>query len=372
MAVLNSLYPIIMAGGTGTRFWPKSRFNHPKFLLNLTHRNQSMLALTLSRFINWLPTTQIRIISYRHLQDPILETYPDLSPDQLILEPNGKDTLAAILLTAYKMKKQFGSEFTLGFFPTDHHISPTSRFREIIQVGVNLIHENPSIPVALGTIPTEPNPALGYILHDSDPLRQITSSSLTKPINVYTMKGFREKPSPETASHYLNEGNVHWNIGIYLWNVETLIQHCEQSVPQDTALFESIEAYLNTSHEYTYLEQIFPQLTPGSIEFAVIEHLPALHMLECDFQWDDLGTWDSVEKYLPKDEVGCVLAKDMIAFDSKNLLVNAPDSSVVAMGIQDLVLVQESEILFICHRSQLGQIKEIHRLLHHRGRHDLL
>ena len=370
--------PVILAGGSGTRFWPRSRRARAKQVLSLQGES-TMIQETLARLKPLTSISDVWVITNGWLQETIAEQLPGVLKAHLISEPCARNTAPACALAAFLLEKT-DPEMVLGVFPSDHFVSNGKRFAEVIAAGIELAAKGENI-VVLGVKPTRPETGYGYVEEGS----LVGRNEMVKghaPISVHRVKRFREKPDPETAERFLAAGNFVWNGGIFLWSVKTFVAAVREHVPDMVPHMEAIAAAYGTAEfedvfarEYALCENI-------SVDYAILERRSAkgekrsnIYSLPADFGWNDMGSWASLHEHLGSSERDNVMdgaTTGMFAIRSNGNYVYAPGKTVALLGVHDLVVVETEDALLITTRARSQDVSKLVRAIHEGGREDLI
>ncbi|RME75054.1 MAG: mannose-1-phosphate guanyltransferase [Planctomycetota bacterium] len=352
------LHQVILAGGSGTRFWPMSRRRRPKQLLGLDG-GPPLLERAATLLETLLPPERRWVVTTRPQADAVAACLPELPPGHVIVEPCGRDTAAAIGLGAAAALRH-DPDATVVFMPADHVIRPASRFRATIEAAVRLLAPRPQAVVTIGIPPREPSTAFGYI-ERGEPLtgRELGSH------RAFTVRRFREKPDRATSEAYLATGNFYWNAGIFCWRADAMLAALEQRLPE-TARAVRLEGEA--------LEAAYAGLPKISVDYALLEHHPEVLVVEADFAWSDVGSWNALPELLGADEHGCtVLGAEHVGLESENVIAVADDGSVIAtVGVRDLVVVRTGDATLVCARDRVQDVKKLVAELERRGRESVL
>lgn len=331
------IYPLILAGGEGRRFWPLSAAKKPKQFLNLCHPKKSMLLLTYERLSSLFPKENIWIISHKDFWPLIQKTIPAFPRNRCLLEPAAKNTAAAIAWGAVAIAG-VDPEATLIVAPADHWVKPNSFFGRDLRKAVQFVHRHPSALVTFGIQPTCAETGYGYLKLDKrggDPRRVVQ---------------FVEKPDLSRAKKMIRKKNYFWNSGIFVWKAKTILSEIEKYLPALSRRFTQHNSYRNIS-------SIYKKLSPISIDQGVLEKSLAVCAMPASFEWNDLGSWQSVS--LKREN----RLKQWISIDSHNCFIDANNKRVATIGVRDLIIVENGEDLLICHRRDAQRVKEIARYL---------
>jgi len=353
-------YPVILAGGRGTRFWPLSRKRRAKQLLALDGK-QTMLQQTVARLAPMAAPTRFWIITNDDLRPAILRQLPKLPPKQIIAEPAGRNTAPAIGLAAFLLLRH-DSDAVLGLFPSDHVIADPAQYRATLSRGIEIAAAGDNV-VVLGIRPTRPETGYGYIEsgapdHDG-PLR---------------VRRFTEKPELAKARQFLQAGNYFWNSGMFLWRADTLANALHEHLPNTAPLLEKIAAAYSTRKFAETFRKLYPKCENISIDFAVLEPRSAkgeaqsrIFCLPSDFGWNDLGSWAALHEHqaakVKPGDGSLVSASDSFALNAKNNYVHAPGKFVALVGVSNLVIVETEDALLVTTLDQSQDVGKVVKYL---------
>jgi mannose-1-phosphate guanylyltransferase len=342
-------YAAILAGGLGTRFWPKSRASFPKQFLDILGNEETLIQSAYKRYASFILPENIYIITSQEYVDIIKDQLPGIKHENILAEPSRKNTAPCVAYFAFKMLQQ-DPDATFVVAPSDHIVTDTETFERLSMKALNFAKENSAF-VTLGVKPTYPNTGYGYIQYDPD---------FSKEENVFKVKTFTEKPDLELAKTFLASGDFLWNAGIFMWKAEDVAAAFEQYQPEMFELFASEKTNYNTAEEGPALERIYPLCSSISIDYAIMEKANNVFVIPADFGWSDLGTWNSAYTNLSKDENGnAMTSENILAFDSTNSLVSAPEEKLLVLqGLEDFIVVDTKDVLLICKKDKEQQVKE--------------
>lgn len=346
------LHAMIMAGGGGTRFWPRSRQARPKQFLNVVG-DRTLLQQALDRIEACLvPPARSWVITGK---DYLAETHrqlPDVPEGNLVGEPCGRDTAACIGLGAALIAKQDPDAVML-VTPADHIIEPVQEFRRAVHVAEQMATEHPDAIVTFGIKPTFASTGYGYI-HQGDQLAQ------RQGIGVYRVASFMEKPKRDVAERYVASGEYAWNSGIFVWRVATVLGALQKHKPELYAGIQRIAEAWATPRRQEVLAKEFPVLEKTSIDYAVMErHQPVL-VVQAPYRWDDVGSWLAVERLHPQDAAGnTVLGKHLGIQTDRCVVVGDQDRLIATIGVEDLLIIQDGDCTLIAHRSRESEVKQV-------------
>jgi mannose-1-phosphate guanylyltransferase len=341
-------YVAIMAGGIGSRFWPKSRVGYPKQFIDILHTGKSLIQWTYERFAAFIPEENIFVVTSEEYTGIVKEQLPLIADDNIVAEPSRKNTAPCIAYISFKIEQR-NPDAILIVAPADHLILDNSGFQAICEHAINFVNKNDAL-VTLGIKPTYPNTGYGYIQHKTDSVED----------NVYEVKTFTEKPNLELAKTFIESGDFLWNAGIFIWKLNTIITAFEKYQPEMHELFSSEKEKFNTADEKTAIDTIYPLCTSVSIDYAIMEKANNVYVIPSSFGWSDLGTWASAYDNLEKDYLGNAVAGDnVIVIDATKCMVSAPhDKLLVLQGLDDFIVVDTTDVLLICKQDKEQEIKE--------------
>lgn len=347
---MSSKYCLIMAGGSGTRFWPKSRKAKPKQYLTI-FGNESLIQSTMSRFASFIPEENIYVVSSKAQRDVLEEQTSNLPKQNLIYEPVGKNTLPAIGLAALFIAKKDPNGLMV-VSPADHLIKNDKLFQECIDSAAKIAEEKDGI-VTIGITPNSPATGYGYI-EIADEVK------IGQAIKSYEVNRFVEKPNLETAKSYIASGKFFWNAGIFVFKTSVFIDSVKKHAPKLYADLLKIANAIDSDSYEEVLDKTYNQVDSISMDYGIMEKADNVFLVQGDFVWNDLGSWEEVYKYDPqKDENQNTSAGEAIFINSKNSYVSAPNSLVAVVGLDDVIVVQEGDTILVCKRSQAEEIKQV-------------
>lgn len=368
MAKNLNFYPVILAGGRGTRFWPLSRKKRAKQLLALDGK-QTMIQQTVARLLPLAAAKKFWVISNEDLRLAIVKQLPKVSQAQIVAEPVGRNTAPAIGLAAFLLLRE-NPDAVIGMFPSDHVIADEKRYRETLERGIELAASGPNI-VVLGIRPTRAETGYGYIeaggLFQGDALR---------------VRRFTEKPNADTAAEFVAAGNYFWNSGMFLWSAQTLADALHEHLPKTAALLEEIAAAYGTSKFASTFRRVYPKCENISVDYAVLEPRSAkgeqegnIFCLPADFGWNDLGSWTALhEHHIAKStppEGNQISAAETFLLNSRGNFIHAPGKFVAAVGVSDLVVVETEDALLITTRQHAQDVGKVVKYLDEKKMHKL-
>lgn len=355
-------FVVIMAGGRGERFWPLSRMAKPKQFLSLIG-GKTMLQLTVERIKDLAGITDTYIVAGAEFKDLILEQLPQLPEENIIIEPFGRNTAAAIGLAALVLGQKNPREVML-VLPADHYISNVRNFHEVLRSAIVAASRGEKI-VTLGITPHSPETGYGYI-HRGE---QFDTNA---GIPAYQAVQFLEKPDYTRALELLASGEYLWNSGMFIWRNDVIRAMIGKHIPSLAEGLVEIEDSLGTEHYPQKVEEVYEKLPKVSIDYGVMEQADNVLVIPCDFGWDDIGCWTALDRYMEKDEDGNILQGQGVLLNTTNTSIVSPDRPVALIGVEDLIVVNSHDSLLICHKSQAQEIKKVVQALRDNGFDDVL
>jgi mannose-1-phosphate guanylyltransferase len=364
----SNFYPVILAGGRGTRFWPLSRKKHAKQLLALDGK-QTMIQQTVARLLPLAPAKKFWIITNEDLRTAITKQLPKLPRAQVLAEPVGRNTAPAIGLAAFLLLRE-NPEAVLGLFPSDHVIGDEDRYRETLERGIEIAATGANI-VVLGIRPNRAETGYGYI--------EVGSASQGEALRV---RRFTEKPDAKKAAEFVAAGNYFWNSGMFLWSARTLADALQEHLPKTARLLEEIAATFGTRKFAATFRKLYPKCEDISVDYAVLEPRSAkgeqagnIFCLPADFGWNDLGSWTALhEHHTAKSnppEGNLVAASGVFLMNARGNYIHAPGKFVAAVGVNDLVVVETPDALLITTRQHAQDVGKVVKYLDEKKLHKL-
>jgi mannose-1-phosphate guanylyltransferase len=353
-------YGVIMAGGAGTRLWPVSRSDRPKQLINVV-RGKSLLQLSYERFRGMLPPERIFVCTGAQHGKMVLENLPELPKENLIGEPEGRDTANAVGFPAAILAKR-DKDAVAAFVTADHVIEPIDTFQSAIKTGFDVVAEHPDALVTFGIVPTHGHTGLGYI-HRGDvlPVKGKTGSA-------YKVQAFREKPDKATADRYVESGRYYWNSGMFVWRCDTVFNELGMHLPENHKQLAQIADAWGTQRQDAVLNDVYPKLKKISVDYAIME--PASQhkgkaqvvVVEMPVKWLDVGSWPALSETLEMDDHdNAVDCPTCIFLDSDgNIVVSTePDHLVSTIGLSDMIIVHTKDSTLVCPKGEAQRVKEL-------------
>jgi len=334
------IYTVILAGGRGERFWPKSRERRPKQFLPLILK-KTMLEETVDRILPVVPTENVVIVTTSELGDTIRSLISGIKESNLLLEPFGRNTAPAIAYVASYLYRRDPDAIMI-CLPADHYIKERKKFTASIERAISIAKDN--WLVTFGITPTRPDTGYGYI----EVGEEIENG-------VFRVKNFKEKPTKKRAMEFLKARSFLWNSGMFVWKVKTIIEEIKKHAPY---IAEKLFNNQNQQLRWEELTKAYDNLPAISIDYAVMERSQRTAVLKGDFVWDDVGSWLSLERLVGKDKNGNTIVGEAFLKDSSNCIVSNEKSITALLGASDLVVVNTDDVLFVCKKSHVDRIKK--------------
>lgn len=354
---------VIMAGGRGERFWPKSRNNLPKQFLSLTDDGKTMIQHTVERVLPIVEYEDIFVVTNGSYRQLVKEQIPDIPEENILCEPMAKNTAPAIGFVAAVISKKYGDAVMI-ILPSDHLIKSNEIFTDVISEAVEVAEQKENL-VIIGITPSAPETGYGYINFVRD------KEHRTYP-GVYKVKKFVEKPSIDIAKEYVSSGKYLWNSGMFIWKASSILKNFEKHLPEmQQGLTDIKRAYATTQFE-DKLKAAFEQFESISIDYGIMEKAEDIFILPGSFGWDDVGSWLALERIKKTDALGNVILGDVISLDTKNSIVVGGKKLIATVGIEDLVIVDTEDALFICHKDETQNVKKVVETLKNSNRNDVI
>lgn len=337
---------LIMAGGKGTRFWPKSTESKPKQFLSLINE-KTMIRLTYDRLLKTIPKERIFVITGERYKKQLKEQIQEIPDKNIIIEPEGRNTAPCILLAALYIK-QIYKDAIISVLPSDHAIQNNEEFCRILNLAYEYIEkENRNAIVTIGITPNRPETGYGYIKFQNEQSK------------VIKVEKFVEKPNLEKAKEYLSSGNYLWNAGMFIFDVNNMLKELETNYSGYNVL-SNLPAIDNTYYEEK-LKEIYPKCESISIDYAVMEKSKNIYVIPGDFGWDDIGTWNSLERYLEKDKNENILNGNIYTYNSDNNIVYSGNKKVVLLDAENLFCIDTDDMLVIGKRDSINKVPELRK-----------
>lgn len=335
-------YCVIMAGGTGTRFWPVSKAGKPKQFLDVADTGKTFIRQTYERFLKTVPQANIIIVTADRYRDLMLEQIPEIKSENLLTEPYSRNTAPCIAYATYTLLKR-DPEAHVVVAPADHIIDDEDLFAETIRKAFDYVYEN-DVLMTLGVVPTRPDTNYGYI-------QAYGGSKAYRNNQPLQVKTFTEKPDKDMASLFISTGEFLWNAGIFLWKAATIRREMERYLPEVTGQFTGWESAIGTRIESEFIARAYTGCLNISIDYGVMEKTDMAWIYPVNFGWQDVGSWESLYNYIPKDNLGNAITAEKTLLESTgNMLVVSPEKKklIAIKGLEDYMVIDTDDVLVIC------------------------
>lgn len=346
-------YLVILAGGAGSRFWPISSEELPKQFLDILGCGRTLIQLTLERFNGLIPKENVWVVTAEKYREIVMEQLPEIPSGNILCEPCRRNTAPCICYVSWKIKK-LNTKANIVVSPSDHLVVDIQAFQSAIDDSLSFAAETDAV-VTLGLKPTRPETGYGYIKAD------LTYSSSRKH-NIFRVDEFKEKPTLEIAKEYIQSPNYLWNSGIFIWNINTIINAFRVYEPEVSSIFERLMPYYDTDEEQNKIDESYPQCKNISVDYAILEKAEEIFVFPASFSWSDLGTWNSLREQSDMDKYGNVCIGDNIKlYDTYNTIVHTCNKKeVIVEGLDGYVVAEKEGKLLVCRLSEEQRIKLFH------------
>ena len=346
---MNHNHLVIMAGGVGSRFWPMSTPKYPKQFIDVLGCGRTFIQMTLDRFRGIIPSENVWVVTSKEYQTIVQQQLPEIPADHILLEPCRRNTAPCIAYVSWRIKK-IDAEANLVVTPSDHMVTDVVEFQKVINKSLEFTSQNNAI-LTLGMKPTRPETGYGYI-------ERTNSGNEDK--TIYKVAKFREKPDLKTAQEYIQQQEFYWNSGIFVWNIQTIVNALNTYAVEVAAVFEKLDAYLGTNEEQQKVNELFPTCPSISIDYAVMENASDIFVYPADFGWSDVGTWGSLITLSDKDSEGnATIGQRIDLNDCHNCIVHTTEERrVVVQGLDGYIVAEKDDTLLICKLSEEQRIKD--------------
>jgi mannose-1-phosphate guanylyltransferase len=355
-----SAHAVILAGGRGTRFWPRSRMRTPKQLLNIIGRD-TMLEQTASRLAPLFPASRQWVVTNSEQAAAVRRQLPRLAASHILAEPVGRNTAAAIgLAAAHLLHSGLGKEndALMAVLPADHYVAQPARYLRIVRAALRVAHASGSL-VVLGIPPSRPETGFGYIERSRGKALDADG------VPVFPVRCFKEKPALARARKYVSSGSYYWNAGMFFWRVSTFLGNLEKFLPKTHDALMRLASEIGTARYARTLARIYPKLENISVDYAILEPAtrraaaPSVFVLPAEVGWSDIGSWAAVYELLARKAGENVSTGRVVAFDARGNFFWSPKKFVAAIGIRDLVVVETEDALLLCPRDRAQDVGKI-------------
>ena len=354
-------YAVIMAGGSGTRFWPLSRRKHPKQLLELFRRG-SLLEQTIARIRPVIPPERTFVFTSELVRREVIRKLRGVAKEQIVAEPVGRNTAPTVAVAASVVLRH-DPEGLMVILPSDHVITRPEAFRRVLRAGCQVAAVE-GRSVVIGLKPTRPETGYGYV-------RRGAATGRWDGQQVFEVKKFTEKPSLAVARRYVAAGRYFWNGGMFIWRASTLLANLGRFQPEMARLLHRIVA-AGGAQSRAAMRRLFPGFEKISVDYALMEKISNIYVVAADVGWSDVGSWEVIHELSPKDRDGNVRPRRSVCLDARDNMIASPTKFVVALGVRDLVIVETSDALLVCARGRSQDVGKAVQELERQGLEGLL
>jgi mannose-1-phosphate guanylyltransferase len=351
---------LIMAGGRGTRFWPRSRKSLPKQFLSLTGDGKTMIQLTVDRLRPLVDIEDVFVSTNRDYAALVKEQIPDIPEDNILCEPIGRNTAPCIGLGAIHIAKKY-SDAIMIVLPSDHQIKMPDLFRDTLNEASMIAEEDNNL-VTIGITPNYPETGYGYIKYDPEKRNK----------TGYSVDGFVEKPNLEKAQEYLSTNQYLWNAGQFVWKVSSIMNDIKQFMPDTYDKLQRIANTIGTDSYDFVLNEEFSAMESQSIDYGILEKASDIFVIPGNFGWDDVGSWLAVERLQKSDDSNNIIAGNVLAVKTGNCIIQGGKKLIAAVDLDNMIIVDTDDALLICPKDHAGDIKEAMTTLENQGKEEYL
>lgn len=342
----SSTYVVIMAGGVGSRFWPYSRNSRPKQFIDILGSGKSLLRMTFERFLKTTSKDNILVVTNHDYVKLVAEQLPEISDNQILSEPSRKNTAPCIAYAAYKIKSQ-DPNATMVVTPADHAIFQEDKFSQVISTAVSAARSSNKL-LTVGIKPYRPETGYGYIQfsHEADG-------------GIHKVKTFTEKPELSIAKKFLASGDFLWNAGIFVWSVDSIVSEFEKSLPDLADAFVDGSNIYGTEKEQTFINGVYSHCESISIDYGILEKSTNVYVIPADFDWSDLGSWNSLHEMRDKDERENVVEADAIIEEcNSNIIMSETDRLLVLDDLDGFLVGDFEDVLIVCKKENEAKFRD--------------
>lgn len=351
---------LIMAGGKGERFWPRSRVSLPKQFLSLTDDGKTMIQLTVERISPLVNIEDVYIATNKNYKELVKQQLPGIPEENILCEPVGRNTAPCIGLGAAHVAKKY-DDATMIVLASDHLIKNNEIFTETFTQACEVAEKGENL-VTIGITPNYPETGYGYIKYDQN----------TKEGSAYAVEKFVEKPVLEVAKEYLADGHYLWNSGMFVWKVSTILNNFKKLLPESYVSLMKIKESVGTADEEAVLNKEFMNLEAESVDYAIMEKADNIYIIPGNFGWDDIGSWLAVGRIKKTDDDNNVVNGNVVTVNTKNCVIEGADKLIATVGLRDMVVVDTKDATLISTKENAGEIKKVLAKLRETGKNQYL
>ncbi|GAA3403007.1 mannose-1-phosphate guanylyltransferase [Paenibacillus hodogayensis] len=348
-----TLIAVIMAGGKGERFWPKSRTKLPKQFLNIAG-NKSMIQQTVERLERSIPVHQIIVVTNELYAELIHVQIPHLPINNIIIEPVGRNTAPCVGLASIIIEDRY-PDSTMVVLPSDHVIKDEQEFTNILLAATKVSYRDGNL-VTLGITPTYPETGYGYI-------ESTKEVELVDNMPVYKVNRFVEKPDLPTAEQYFENGNFYWNSGIFIWKTATIRGYIQSLLPDVHDILETMKKDFHNRDQNEVIKSEFPRMPDQSIDYGIMEKVENIYVIPSILGWDDVGSWTALERINELDDHGNVIKGNVLNLDTKRCIIDGNEKLIATLGIEDMIIIDTEDVTLICSKDKAQEVKNIIKVM---------
>lgn len=344
------LHLVIMAGGIGSRFWPMSTPERPKQFVDVLGTGRTFIQMTVDRFQGIIPAENVWVVTSQAYKDIVAEQLPEIPAQNILLEPCRRNTAPCIAYAAWRIKS-IDAKANIVVSPSDHLVLNVPEFQRVIKSCLDFASSSDAI-ITLGMKPTRPETGYGYIQTD------MSCPSVSNK-EMFRVDSFREKPDLATAEKYITKPNMLWNAGIFVWNVNTIVNAFRVYAPEINEIFENLLPVYGTEKEQEVVNEEFPKCESISVDYAILEKSDEIFCMPASFGWSDLGTWGSLRENVARDNNGNAIIGDNVKiYETRGCVVHCTEErKVIIQGLEDCIVAEKDDTLLICKLSEEQRIK---------------
>lgn len=353
------LHAVIMAGGSGTRFWPQSRTTRPKQLLKLAGR-RTMIQETVARVSPWIGADNISVVTNAVQAEETMRQLPQVPVSNVLVEPAARNTAPCVGLAAIHLLEK-DPQATMLVMPADHVIGPPEVFKNAVDRATKIVLDHPEQFVLFGVPPTYPSTGFGYI-ERGESIGEASGK-------VFQVASFREKPDEPTAAKYMQSGRFYWNCGIFVWRADRILAAIERFEPEMLDHLMKIKSRIGHVDYEASLASEFPKTKSISVDYAVLERVRDVCVLEAPFEWDDVGSWHALNRLLGSDDAGNTIDGPVVGIDTQNCIIRdtTGEHLIGTLGVEDLIIVHTPDATLVARKGDENAIKKLIDLIRERG-----
>ncbi len=354
-------YAIIMAGGVGTRLWPRGTVKTPKQFLDIDNSGESLIQKTYKRLERIFETTKIFVVTNVSYKSIVKKQIPQIPEENIILEPIGKNTAPCIGLSCLYIQN-FNPNALVLAIPADQLTRNVEEFEKVVKTGLNFVEEQKGI-VTIGITPTKPETGYGYIQYVTDSKIENKETQ----VSIYEVKTFAEKPSLEIAKEFIKSGDFLWNAGMFIFKVNVMMEEIRKHLPDLYNFLDVLSKNIYSKEFSRILEQTFSQIKGISIDYGVMEKSDCVYTIKANFDWSDVGSWDEIYNLSKKDALNNVTQGMTVMINSKNCFVLNEQRITAVVGCEDLIIVDTDNGLLVCKKGDSQSVREVVDFLRRKG-----